>query len=371
MSDTVTRRSGPDRHAARDAGPSTHLVPGRRRRLPAMSGLPVGGLVITMLAVGFYYWIGAMVVHRIADDPTFGPSAVAEGESETLAMATALIQRETERHHWVANDPAFLPGRLLSRMAAFQQGIVGILADTVAAMADQTKQGDLDILDADSGRVLWDGLWSRRESDRVAAAVALHEDLRQAAELLASPGDAWILDFSTSFGRRPSAESQYQTARNLLNTANRRLAEGSAAMPDGADVVTAILDRFLATLDTILVAIDTRIANPDRRIAGLSPGAQYYRAKGQVYAMALILATLARDHPDRLGDPALADAWNAALAHLRAAASLRPLIVSNGALDALLVPNHWVGQGYVLHRATQALSDARTRLTLGHRDARP
>lgn len=370
MGDTVTRRTGPDRRhpvmgTASHADPPDGPPPSRRRWPISVSGLRLGGLVITVLAVGFYYWIGALVVQRIADDPNFGPRAIAEGEHQTLAMVAALIERETQTHHWVANDPAFLPGWLLTRMAAFQQGIVGALAHTVASVAEQAQPGEAEVLETDAGRTLWDGLWSRREVDRAAAAKALHRDVRQTADLLASPGDAWILDLSKSFGRQPSAETQYGAARTLIESVNRRLADGSAVMPRDADLVTAIIDRFMADLDATLSGIEARITDPDGRGDGVSPDAHYYHIKGQVYAMALILRALGRDSADRLSDPVLAEAWTRALAHLTAAATLRPLIVSNGALDALLPPNHWVAQGYLLQQAALALADARAGLGQG------
>ncbi len=379
MGDTVTRRTRPDgwhslTGAASHAGPPDEPPPTKRRRPISVSGFRLGGLTIAVLSVVFYYWIGALVVQRIADDPAFAPPAIAEGERETLAMVAALIVRETQTHHWVSNDPAFLPGWLLTRMAAFQQGIVGTLAHTMATMADQTHPGDAGALETDAGRALWDGLWSRREADRAAAAATLHRDLRQAADLLASPGDAWILDLSKSFGRQPSAETQYGAARTLVESVNRRLADGSAIMPDNADLTTAIVDRFLVDLHAALSVVDARLdarpPDPDRRGDGIPPDAHYYDIKGRAYAMALILRALGRDTADRLSDPVLAEAWNRALAHLTTAATLRPLIVSNGALDALLPPNHWVAQGYLLQQAARALADTRAGLGLHDGQAR-
>ena len=75
-----------------------------------------------------YYVGGAIWVHQIDDDPTFGAdTAVPEGASRAVAVAADLIDREVNQHRWVANDPFFLPGYLLDNMPAYQTGIMGAL----------------------------------------------------------------------------------------------------------------------------------------------------------------------------------------------------------------------------------------------------
>jgi hypothetical protein len=92
----------------------------RHRRIAFYAGAPLAVAAFLVLPVGM------LMTNQINDDTAF--TAPQEFEipngSHAVAMAEALVDREINHTSWVSNDPAFLPGAYLSRMPAFQKGVI-------------------------------------------------------------------------------------------------------------------------------------------------------------------------------------------------------------------------------------------------------
>ena len=309
----------------------------RRLRLPRFSAGSAGRwlarLVLWLIIlIALYYSVGALVVHEIDDDPAFSaPAETGAGASHAVAIAAALIEREVDRHEWVANDPFFLPGYVLDNMPNFQQGIVGALSRFGIEMTDQI------------GR-------SRGSSQADA-------DLDKAAGLLKYPGDIWLFDFSTSWAPTASSEAQYRAARNALNDYNRRLAAGTAVFERRADNLLATLDRIAADLGSLSAVIDRHIEEEAGSPLDFQADDIFYRTKGRLYGYYLLLRELGVDFEAVILGRDLAVAWAQTLKTLETAATMQPWVVLNGGPSSQFVPSHLAAQGFYLLRARTQLRE--------------
>jgi len=302
------------------SAPRRRLLPGGR--LVRRSSIGVGALVVAVL---LYYLVGGLVMHVVDDDPEFQPAAVPAGGSRAVAAAAALIDREVNRHFWVANDPFFYPSAWLDNTPNYQQGIVYALSRFTIEMTDQI------------GRTR-----GSSEADR---------DLDRAAGLLKFPGDVWIYDISTSFLPTASSESQYRAAHRALLAYNQRLASGQATFETRADNLLATIERIAADLGSASSTIDQHLAAPRPWLVDTRVDDIFYHVKGRLYGYHVVLRALGDDFAPVLQEKKLVGVWAQMLDSLRQAAVLDPLIVVNGAPDGLYFPSHLAVQGFYLLRA--------------------
>jgi hypothetical protein len=296
----------------------------RRRRL---FWLPV--ILLGLLLV--YYLGGMFWLHRIDADPQFGlETSAPEGGSRSVALTADLIDREINTNRWVANDPFFMPGSMLDNMPAFQQGIIAALSRFAIELTDQIAR--------------------TRGSSQVDA------DLNTAAGLLRYPGTIWIFDLSTSLAPTASSESQYRRAMTALRDYNQRLAQGDAVFETRSDNLLETLNRIAADIGSSSAALDEHLAQSG---FGLDFQADdlFYANKGRLYAYYLLLRELGQDYARVIAERGLAPTWNQMLDSFRAAATLQPWVIVNGAPDGQLLPSHLAAQGFFLLRARTQLRE--------------
>jgi hypothetical protein len=286
-------------------------------------------VLIGLLAL--YYLGGMLWLHEIDDDPDFAlQSSAPDGGSQAVAVAADLIDREINTHRWVANDPLFLPGSLLDNMPEYQQGIVTAISRVSLELADQIAR--------------------TRGSSQV------DPDLDRASGLLRYPGTIWIFDFRTSWAPTASSEQQYRQAMVALRSYNERLTQGQAVFETRADNLLATLDRIAADIGSSSASIDRHLAEsgfwPDFAADNL-----FYANKGRLYAYFLLLRAMQVDFADVIRERQLAGAWTQTVESFRAAATLQPWVVVNGAPDGQLLPNHLAAQGFFLLRARTQLRE--------------
>jgi hypothetical protein len=300
-------------------------LPGAGRRwLKRSKWIALAVLIVLLL----YYPVGMIIVHRINDDPSFGPGEVPQGQSRAVALAAALIQREVVDSPWPANDPFFMPGYPLDNMPNFQHGIQQALARFVTEMADQI------------GR-------SRGSS-------SADPDLTDARSFLNYEPDKWYV---SSASLAPNSETQYKDAMVRLVNYNKRLAAGQAAFEPRADNLIGTLDRIGKDLGAASNAIDQEIDLYSGDWFDLNADNVFYYNKGLLYANALLLRDLGADFKNVLGERGATNIWERMVGSMLEGASLQPLIVINGEPNALLEPNHLTAQGFYLLRARTQLEE--------------
>jgi hypothetical protein len=288
--------------------------------------------VVLVVLLLVYYLAGMAWLHRVDDDPDFAiESSAPEGGSRSVALTADLIDREINTHRWVANDPFFMPGSMLDNMPNFQQGIIAGLSRFAIELTDQIAR--------------------TRGSSQV------DPDLNTAAGLLRYPGTIWIFDLSTSLAPTASSESQYRRAMNALRDYNQRLAAGNAMFETRGDNLLATLDRIAADIGSSSAALDQHLAEHSGLGFDFEADDLFYANKGRLYAYYLLLRELGVDYAKVIQERDLVAAWAQMLESFRAAATLQPWFVVNGAPDSQLLPSHLAAQGFFLLRARTQLRE--------------
>jgi hypothetical protein len=289
----------------------------------------VCAIVFAVFAI-FYYPIGMAIIHNI-DDNIALQVEVAPGESRSIAMASDLIERETIKHPWVANDPWFLPGAALDNMPNFQQGIIYALSRFAIEMSDQIG--------------------------RTRGSSGVDVDLDKAAGLLKYAGDVWVFDFSVSLAPTAPSDSQYRAARNSLISYNKRLAAGDAVFDARADSLEATLERIANDLGSGSAIIDSYIRENSGTFFDTHADDIYYLNKGRLYAYYLLLREMREDFKSVIDGKDVMKSWDQMLLSLETAAKAQPLIVINADPDSFLRPSHLTSQGFYLLRARTQMKE--------------
>ncbi|WP_321393344.1 DUF2333 family protein [Emcibacter sp.] len=291
--------------------------------------LMLGLLVLVIL----YFTLGAMLIHTVGDDPEFEPdSYVRKGSSSyAVAMASALVDREVNKHAWISNDPFFYPSAFLDNMAHFQQGIVAAVARFSYDLKDQ--------LGRTRGSSMED------------------PDLKNATSALQYAGDQWVWEPSISLLPVSSSEAQYRAGLNKLRAYNKRLADGAAVFERRGDNLLATLDRFSLDVGASSASIDRHIREGIGCMFDMEADDVFYNVKGQAYAYYMILKGLRQDFDQIVSDRELSTTWDEMEKSLAAIIALDPLVVSNCSPDSMFLPNHLAAQGFYLLRARTQLKE--------------
>jgi hypothetical protein len=308
-----------------DSPADTPKLPGAGRRWLKRSKWIALAILVALL---LYYPVGMIIVHRINDDPEFSAGDVPQGQSKAVALAAALIQREVIDSPWPANDPFFMPGYALDNMPNFQHGIQQALSRFTTEMADQIGRS------------------------RGSASADL--DLSNARSFLNYAPDKWYVSAASISA---NSETQYQQAMVKLRSYNERLAAGKAAFEPRADNLMSTLDRIGKDLGAASNAIDEEIDLYSGDWYDLNADNVFYYNKGLLYANALLLRDLGVDFKNVLDERGAGNVWQRMVGSMLEGAELQPLIVINGAPNAMVEPNHLTAQGFYLLRARTQLEE--------------
>ncbi|MEI7670236.1 MAG: DUF2333 family protein [Pseudomonadota bacterium] len=280
-----------------------------------------------------YFPIGMLVIHKIDDDIDFiaNNKFDIEGGSHTVAITGALIEREVLQNHWTPNDPFFYPSHYLTRMPAFQRGVISALSRFAVELSDQI------------GR-------SRGSSQ-------IDTDLEKAAGLMKYSPNVWVFDFSTSLLPTTSSEEQYISAMKLIGKYNERLAKGQAVFDKRADNLMETIDRIGTDLGSSSAIIDSHISKFSSNFIDTSASDIFYSVKGRMYVDYLLMRELKRDFADLIKEKQLDNAWDNTLASLKEGAMINHFIVFNGNVSSQFLPNHLAVQGFYLMRSRMQLRE--------------
>ncbi len=306
--------------------PAAAAAPPRRLRWRLARWALYGLLAVVLL----YYPVGMAVMHRIGDDTAMTATAE-KGASRAVAMAAALIRRETVDHAWTPNDPFIYPSWALDNLPHFQVGIRDALGRFAIEMADKI------------GR-------NRGSS-------AVDKDLEDAMGKLRYSPYTWVWDISVSLLPTSSTEAQYRAAMRSLLRYNARLAAGAATFERRADNLQTLIDRVNADIGSDSARIADRVEQFGGIVFDTRSDDLFYRTKGRVYGYYMILRELGADFAGILAEKQAQKVWDNMMESLRRAAELQPLIVRNGAPDGMIQPNHLAAQGFFLLRARTQLKE--------------
>jgi hypothetical protein len=307
---------------------ATPVSAGERSRL--LTGLRWGGGILLAVML-LYYPVGAVIVHQINDDVTFGPGNIPAEASATVATAAAIIDREVNETAWPGNDPWFFPGAIIDNMPNFQAGEVQALQRVVTELRDQI------------GR-------SRGTS-------SIDPALQNAASALNNRPDMWYFDLSKSWAPRTPSDSYYRDAMKSLIDFNSRLVSGQAVFERRADNLLSTLERISQDLGAASNKIDQEIDAESATWFDTAADDIFYFNKGQLYAYGLLLKALGRDFEPILKEKGAGTVWLRMVESMLDGARLQPLFVINGEPGSIAQPNHLAEQGFYLLRARAQLGE--------------
>lgn len=283
-------------------------------------------LIIAVLAlVPIYYFIGALLTHRINDDMYFKIQDPGAGKSHTIAVIAALIDREVNQTKWAPNVQGFEPAALLrfgGNMVNFQEGMMRACSTTVYEIENRLAR-------------------SRGTS-------AADGDIALARQGLSRSADAWLL---------AGADSEYRKAGAALIRYNDRLASGQATFDIRTDNLLGVLDKIALDLGGTSDGIDKQVNAGRRVLIDRQADKLFYFAKGKAYAYFIILRALRDDYEPVLKERHIEAIYDSMLSELYEAAHLQPLIVQNADPRAMLIPNHLTSEGFFLLRARSKLRE--------------
>jgi len=288
--------------------------------LPRWLKIAAGVLVALVL----FYPLRACWVSTIDDNTAFWPARIDAGQSASVAVTAALIDREVNDNGWVVNSPGFTPtGMLLDEMPNFQRGLIAGLARFAQ------------VLESRIGR----------------AGAVIDPDLAEAAADLGYPPDVWLWDWSRSMWPTGSSGGHYLDAMEGLERYNARLAAHQAVFNATAANLAALLDGVAADLDASAGSIDTGIVGAGAQTASET----FYHTKGSVYAEYLVLEGVAKDFAAVLAARNLMPAWARMMADMKAAAEIRSGAVRSGSPGVVPAPCDLCTEGFFILRARMAM----------------
>ncbi|MDH3659003.1 MAG: DUF2333 family protein [Alphaproteobacteria bacterium] len=294
----------------------------------------IGLVPLALIVLVIVYYIGGMLwLTKVDDDVAFGmPSTAPDGGSATVAMATDLIERETETHRWIANDPFFMPGYMLDNMPNFQQGIMTALFRFTSELRDEIA--------------------------RTRGSSSEDPDAKAAAGYLSYPPDVWIYDPKVSWWT-PTApsEKQYGQGMRSLRQYNQRVADGEARFEARSDNLQTLIDRFTSDIGSASATISRHIEEKATAWLDFQADDLFYANKGRLYAYYLLMRAMQEDFGDVIQEKGVGNAWRLTLKSLEEAATLQPWVVTNGSPDSQFRPSHLAAQGFYLLRARTQLKE--------------
>jgi hypothetical protein len=291
-----------------------------------------GWAVLAFLGIlPFYYTIGAVAAHKINDNLNFKADDAGPGTSKTISVIAGLIDREVNQTIWSPNTQGFQPAAMLrygGNMVNFQSGLIKALSTITLEIDSQVG--------------------------RTRGTSAADPDLGKARQGLSRQPDTWLIE---NYWITSSADQEYRDALKALNAYNVRVGNGTAVFDVRVDNLQSVLNRVALDIGSSSDALEKQMAAGRKVFIDRRADKLFYFVKGQSYAYFITLRALREDFKDVIAERRVGPLYEAMLADLATAASLQPMIVQNGAPEAMLMPNHLSTEGFYLLRARAKLRE--------------
>lgn len=276
------------------------------------------------LMIVLYYIIGGWVTNKIDKTPDFELAKTNTGTA-SVEIVKALIKRETEEHIWTPSLPLIFPGYVLDNMPAFQSGLFNTL----------------------------------KCATRVLANVCPDENLRQAAEFLSYPQNLWLFSKVENLLPAPSSVAQYRKARKVLH---RFTHSNPVCLSEASEVLDPMFRALRHELSSALSEIETEVREKSGQWGDATADTAFYKASGRIYGAYAILRAMSADYGAFLAQNELYADYTSLEKTLADALRLNPLVIRNGNLESLIVPNHLLNLGYYVGKAMSQITDLRIKL---------
>jgi hypothetical protein len=124
-----------------------------------------------------------------------------------------------------------------------------------------------------------------------------------------------------------------------------------------ADNLLVTIERIASDLGSASAVIDQHIEETGGAWLDFKADDIFYDTKGRIYGYGLLLRELGNDFENVIAEREMRIVWDQTVHTFLYAAELGPWVVSNGAPDGVIVPNHLLAQGFYLLRARTQLRE--------------
>ncbi len=287
-------------------------------------------LLISLSPLLLFIWQSLYIRHYDIDYPEkiIESSALANQNcqnSQVVAVMNYLIDFNVNQNEWAANDVMYKSGiffvipwsntPFLDNKASFQQGV----HDVVKRMSIELEE----------------------KLSRIRGTSSKNTELQKAREDLHY---GTSIGYINLFDGNPliavAAETRYRNAQKLYESFNHKLASCQMVFDPRADNLRATLDSLANALGAIASEMDERATSIGRGWFDFKADNYYFEALGMIYAYDGLIKAIEVDFADVINDKGLTLLWQQLSMRTHNAASLRPLIISNGAEDGWIMPSH-------------------------------
>ncbi|MCJ8510127.1 DUF2333 family protein [Rhizobium lemnae] len=162
------------------------------------------------------------------------------------------------------------------------------------------------------------------------------------------------------FGFKTPTPSYYRAAINSLRKFNGDLASCNAVFDGRADNLVQFVDRIANDLGATSAILRERSENYNGGWFDTRADDRFWFAYGQLYGYYAIMSAAGADFNQVIRERNLSSIWNDTLEQFRGALKIRPLIISNGAEDGLIMPSHLATIGFYTLRTRSNLVEIRS-----------
>ncbi len=317
----------------------------------------VASVLVLVLVVGygfFFYqtqfWRGFNADYAAAyelEKRTTRPGEAVKGQSGVCGPS-AIMEVASDLTDFNVNQNTWVPSTFISKMglfgldwkytpwfdnkASFQLGINNIVRRTTFEAVDRLG--------------------------RVRGTSQIDQSLQNARQNINYPEDRWYFSFSP-LGFASPTQSFYREAVGNLAEFNAKLQNCTALFDPRADNLLRFLDQMSNTLGSTSDILSRRIASSNAGWFDTRADDRFWFTYGQLYALNGIMAAARADFVDVVKEKNVTKVWDEMQRQLRAALDIDPLIISNGAEDAFVMPSHLSTMGFNLLRVRANMTEMR------------
>lgn len=162
------------------------------------------------------------------------------------------------------------------------------------------------------------------------------------------------------FGFKTPTPSYYRAAIDSLRKFNLDLSSCNAVFDGRADNLVQFVDRIANDLGSTSAILRERSENYNGGWFDTRADDRFWFAYGQLYGYYAIMTAAGADFNQVIRERNLGSIWNDTLEQFRGALKIRPLIISNGAEDGLIMPSHLATIGFYTLRTRSNLVEIRS-----------
>lgn len=162
------------------------------------------------------------------------------------------------------------------------------------------------------------------------------------------------------FGFKTPTPSYYRAAIDSLRKFNLDLSSCNAVFDGRADNLVQFVDRIANDLGSTSAILRERSENYNGGWFDTRADDRFWFAYGQLYGYYAIMTAAGADFNQVIRERNLGSIWNDTLEQFRGALKIRPLIISNGPEDGLIMPSHLATIGFYTLRTRSNLVEIRS-----------